>query len=156
VTVVVHFLTDGKQSFYASGSVVPPATAQRLIDDSISLFQTVTLSKQTGKIERSEDELVGSWTSEDTLPDGRVIVAKTELKPDLSFSTNITAGEKTIFTATGVWSRSADIIYWEYLYSVPPLPNDKRTDEDKILGIEKSEIILQSTLSGKKHSLKRI
>lgn len=154
-TVVVHFMTDGEQSFVAMATVIPPAAVGRVLEDTTSLFKTASVSAVTGHVERSEDELVGVWVGEETLPDGRSLVSTTELKRDLSFSTTSRIDDTIIFVATGVWSRTADRLYWEYLYSKPLLPKNKRRDKDRILSIQADKIELQSMLTGKKHIFKR-
>lgn len=158
-TVLVHFLTDGRVSFLATVSAMPSADPRRVFEDALSLMRTAALSKGANagdKPVRSEDEFVGTWTIEDKLPDGRKMVARIELKADLSFATLVRAGEQTVLAATGVWRRSAQRLHWTYLYSNPVLPADRREDIDSVVAADTNIIILRSSASGKERVLRRV
>jgi hypothetical protein len=99
VTLFTHFLTDGRGSYVATVTVMPPAIASRVYIDAMSLMRTAGLSETNEKRVRSEDALIGVWTTEEKLPDGRVVVARTELKADLSFATRVRTGEQVLLEA---------------------------------------------------------
>lgn len=154
-SLLVHFLTNGRVSFLATVGIVQPASVGLVFDDSVSLMRTAALSVDAEQPVRSEDAFVGAWTSEERLPDGRVASMRVELKADLSFAARVRLGEQLIFNATGVWSRSANLLHWTYLDSSPPLPAHRREDVDTVVAADRNLIILRSRLSGKERSLRR-
>lgn len=159
VTLIVHFIADGKASFIATASPVAQGAAGAAFDETVRLFKSAAFSKpgaDSGPVMRDEDELVGKWTSEDSLPDGRKISSTLELKRDLSFATTVSMQGTAIFSATGVWSKSAEGLHWTYLYSSPALPADKREDDDQIVSLTESALTLKSALSGRERVFKRV
>jgi hypothetical protein len=158
-TLLVHLLTDGQASFVATVSVVAPAAVGRAFDEALNLMRTAGLPKagRAGdRTPRSEDEFVGTWTTQDKLPDGRAMVARVELEADLSFATLVRAGEQTVLEATGVWRRDGHRLQWTYLYSQPALPANRREDIDTVVAADRNIMVLRSSLSGKERVLRRL
>lgn len=147
-TLVVHFITDGKSSFAAVASPIAPTTSSIVFDETVQLFQAASITDPRlvpARKAKSEDELVGTWSGEESLADGRKISTTFELKSDLSFATTVTLAGKDIFAATGAWSKEASKIHWTYINTSPELPADKREDEDQIISITPTSITLKST-----------
>jgi hypothetical protein len=154
-TIFVHHLSDGQRAFVATVSVVPPATPARVFDEALRLMRSAGLGNRSEKPARSEDAFVGTWTIEERLPDGRIALARTELKADLSFRTQMQVGQQLVLEASGVWSRSANQLHWTYLYSQPALPAGRRDDIDTVVAAGSDIIIVRSTLSGKERTMRR-
>lgn len=158
VTLIVHFVADSKASFIATATPIAPGAVAPAFDETVRMFESAALLKpgvDPGPVARNEDELVGKWTSEDSLPDGRKISSTLELKQDLSFASTVSMQGKAIFSATGVWSKSAEGVHWTYIYTSPELPADKREDDDLIVSVTASEMTLKSALSNRERVFKR-
>lgn len=155
-TLLAHFLTDGKVSYLATVSVVPPAAVARVFDEALSLMRTATLGAEESPRVRSEDAFVGSWTMEERLPDGKTMTARIELKPDLTFATRARVGEQVILEASGTWARSGRELHWTYLYSKPELPARAREDRDTVVAADTQIVILRSARSNKERTMRRV
>lgn len=159
LTLVTHFITDGKSSYIATASPIGRTPITQVFDETVRILEsatTITPISDTGRAPSSEDEMLGIWTSEDSLPDGRRISSRVELNADLSFKTTAAVNGTTFFTATGVWSRNAGNIHWIYIYANPELPADKREDDDQLLSITASSMTLKSALSNKERIFTRV
>lgn len=159
VTLVIHFIADGKASFVVTATPVAPGAVAPVFDETVRMFQSAAVARPDagpGEVIRDEDQLVGAWVSEDSLPDGRTISSMLELKRDLSFDATVSMQGTVIFSATGVWSKHADDIHWTYLHSSPELPAEKREDDDRIVSVTESALTLKSALSGRERVLRRV
>jgi len=157
-TLVVHFITDGKSSFVAVASPIAPTSSTVVFNETVQLFQAASITDPRlvpARKAKSEDELVGIWSGEESLADGSKISTIFELKSDGSFATTVTLAGKDIFAATGVWSKEASKIHWTYINASPELPADKREDEDHIISITPTSITLKST-TNKEHVFNRV
>lgn len=159
VTLIVHFVADSKASFIATATPVAPGAVTPAFDETVRMFASAAMMKPGAApvpVVRNEDELVGKWTSEDRLPDGRMISSTLELKQDLSFATTVSMQGTAIFSATGVWSKSTEGIHWTYIHTSPELPADKREDDDLVVSVKESEMTLKSALSNRERVFKRV
>lgn len=156
VSLFVHFLSDGKVSYVATATPVPPATLGRVFEDTLSLLRTAALTDRVAPRLRSEDAFVGAWTIEERLPNGKTMTARVDLKGDLTFATRVRVGEQVILEATGVWWRSANRLHWTYLYSNPALPADRRDDTDTVVASDRNIIIVRSSTTNKERTMRRV
>lgn len=158
VTLIIHFVADGKTSFIATATPVVPDAKAAAFEETVRLFESAAISQATVAqvpAVRSEDKLAGKWISEDSLPDGRRISSMLHLKRDLSFETTVSMQGQLVFLATGVWSKSAEGIHWTYIHSSPELPADKRHDDDQIVSMTESALTLKSALSNRERVFNR-
>lgn len=156
ITLFAHHLTDGRNTYLAMCTPVPPAVPDTVQQACITLLKTARPARSAPpKAERSEDELVGSWVTEDTLPDGRRVVSRMELRPDLNFMATVQAGDQRLLDAAGVWSRQGAKLLWTYVRSRPALPASAKEDEDEIVSVTRDELKLKSKLTGKLRVLRR-
>lgn len=154
-TLIVHFLTDGKASFSASVTPVPPASASLALDESLRLFATAArVDDAPHAPPAKQDELIGTWVAEETR-DGRKVSSIVEFKSDGTFATTVTLDGARLFGATGAWSRRDGTLYWTYIDSVPELPAERREDEDLILAVAPDTLTLKSKLSGQERVFRR-
>lgn len=156
--VVTHFLTDGTASFAASAAALPAVRGQRVVDETIALFQSaVTLAPGAtpARDARAEDALVGRWTVEDTLPDGRSVIVTQDLKDDLSFSAVAEADGRVVLALSGYWYRNGNALHWQYQHGEPALAKDLSGD-DEIVSIAPATLVLKSRLSGKMRTFHRV
>lgn len=154
----VHFLTDGKVAYLAFATLVDQGAEDRMLDESTLLFQSAFLpvggSPQAAK-KTSESAYVGTWRWSGTAPDGKPATAMMILKEDLSFSTEIKSQGVLVFNAAGVWSVSGGRLFSNIMRSQPPLPADKKEDEDEIVSLDGDRLVLRSKLSGKEREFLR-
>ena len=158
-TLIAHLLNDGGTAVWANVMVASQMPSKQVMDETIALLSTAAFlapEETPARDARSEDTLVGEWTTEEKRPDGGVAIEKTSLKDDLTFATQVALNGKPVFVATGTWSRSGDSLQWLYYDSKPKLPESKKNDEDEILSIEPSALVLKSKLSGKTRTLTRV
>jgi hypothetical protein len=157
-TLFMHFLTDGRVSFVATATVVPPATPTSVLDRSTQLLKTAHLAAVPAALApqpSNESPLAGTWTTDDKLPDGRPLKARVVLSADRSFRTEVSTPGRVLFAATGAWSKQGDTLHWIYLRSEPPLPADKREDQDTVVSHDGTTLVLKSRATGKTRSFKR-
>ena len=155
---VVHFITDRKVAFVAIATLIDKSSADRMLEETKLLFQSASLPTtaptNTGWV-RSESPYVGTWKWSGAAPSGSPAIATMTLKDDLSFSSELTIGGRTVFRGVGVWSISGQRLLWTYLRSEPPLPADKREDEDEIVVFDRDRLVLRSKLSGKEREFRQ-
>jgi hypothetical protein len=149
---VVHFITDRKLAFVAFATLLDKGSADRMLEETKLLFQSASLQTiaptNIGSV-RSESPYVGTWKWSGAAPSGIPAIATMTLKDDLSFSSELTIGGRIVFRGVGVWSISGQRLLWTYLRSEPPLPADKREDEDETVTFDRGRLVLRSKLSGK-------
>jgi hypothetical protein len=155
---VVHFISDGKVAFVGFASLTDRAAADRMLEETKLLFRSASLAAGTTPqlaSYKAETPYVGTWTWNGPAPDGSPAVSTMTLKDDLSFTGSLTIAGKLVFSGSGVWSISGRRVLWTYLSSEPPLPLDKREDEDEIVTLDRDRLILRSKLSGKERGFVR-
>jgi len=158
VSQALHFLTDGKVSFVAFATLVDERAEDRMLEESKSIFESATLSTGVSAEparKTSETPYVGSWHWSGTAPNGAPASAVIVFKDDLSFSTEMKSQGVVVFHAVGVWAVSGRQLFWSYLRSQPPLPADKKEDEDEIVSLDGDRLVLRSKLSGKEREFVR-
>lgn len=155
--MVVHHLNDGKRAFLVTVSLIPPVSAETAMAETVAIFKTAAVSAEKPAAQESnETPLVGLWTIEETLPDGRVAIAKWDLRADKTFAAEVRVGDRPIFAASGAWFINGGVLYSTYINSSPELPQDQRLEEDQILRIEGDVVTLKSSKSGKQRTMKRL
>jgi hypothetical protein len=158
VSQAAHFLTDGKVAFIAFATLMDKSAEDRMLEETTLLFKSAFLptgeSAQVAKA-RSESSYVGSWQWSGAAPNGNPAAAAMILKEDLSFSTQVKMQGVVVFNAVGVWSVSGRKLLWTYMRSEPPLPDDKKEDEDEIVSLDRDRLVLRSKLSGKEREFLR-
>lgn len=160
-TQVAHFLTDGNVSFVAVATLIDKSGADRMLAETTLLFKSAALSGSGDSgfsafsAKSNESPFFGTWQSNSLAPNGRPMVTTTILKDDLSFVSEISLDGKRVFSAVGVWSVKGKQIYWTYVRSNPPLPDNNKEDEDEIVSFAEGRLVLRSKLSGKEHEFVR-
>jgi hypothetical protein len=154
----VHFLTDGKVAYIAFATLMDQSAEDRMLDETTLIFQSAVLASglpaEAAK-KTSESPYVGAWHWSGTAPNGNPAKAAMILKEDLSFSTEIKSQGALVFDAAGVWSVSGGRLFLTYMRSRPPLPADKKEDEDEIISLDGDRLVLRSKLSGKEREFLR-
>lgn len=161
IPLVMHFITDGKRAYVATVTTAGGAsiTQDQLLQESADLLRTVHPTPDGKPVPAKVfegSELVGNWGMEEKQPDGELVVAQIRLNPDYSFASNISVDGKQVFSATGLWHRTGNEMYWTYLYSAPQLPQSVKEDVDQILSTEPDQIVFKSNLSGKQRTMTRL
>lgn len=149
---VAHFLTDGKVSFIAFATLNDKTAKNLMLEESKLLFQSSSLStEKTAQttLTKAESPYFGTWKWSGTTGNGVSTVSTILMKDDLSFTADVIIENKVVFNATGIWSVSGKRLLWTYIHSEPILPADKREDEDNIVSLDGSRLVLRSKLSGK-------
>lgn len=158
VSQAAHFLTDGKVAFIAFATLMDKSAEDRMLEETTLLFKSAFLptgeSAQAAKT-KSESAYVGSWQWTGADPNGNPAATAMILKEDLSFSTEVKIQGVVIFKAVGAWSVYGRKLVWTYIQSQPPLPVDKKEDEDEIISLDHDRLVLRSKLSGKEREFLR-
>lgn len=154
---IAYFITNGKLSFLAVATLVNKAQAKRALEETKLLFTSAAVSTATQPLPRqfSETPYVGTWQWTGALPDGSASTAIVRLEENLNFRTEVTRAGALIFAANGVWSVSEKRLHWTYINSQPPLPDDKKEDEDEIIALTSDRLVLRSIQSGKETEFRR-
>ena len=159
---VVHFLTDSNTAFIAFVTPVDETARDKMLDESIAIFRTAAFGgivPMDGTVAMADDsdakQLFGKWVAEEHTPDGRVVVSHTELKSDLTFTSDMSIGGKSVFHASGLWSVNGKELTWNYMHSSPELPESARTDTDEIEHVDQRTLVTLSKRSGQRHHFSR-
>lgn len=157
-TQVLHFLTDGKTAYLGMATLVEGQPADRMLDDTRLLFQsTVVADPATVPLPapKTEAPYVGTWKWAGPAPDGNTATGVIVLRPDLTFSSDVTVSGKVVFSGAGVWSVNGKRLLWNHVRSLPELPADLKKDEDEIVLLEGPRLVLRSKVSGKEREFLR-
>jgi hypothetical protein len=156
---VVHFISDGQVSFLGFATLVKGVTPEQMRSESVRLFQTASLaSHESAPVEpaqSNETPFVGRWSAGEALPDGRQVSSILELKPDLTFATEVSVDGRRIFSGSGVWEIQDRTLRTTYGHSMPPLPDDLRTDADDIESFDGKTLSMINHRSGQRHTFAR-
>jgi hypothetical protein len=151
-TQAVHFISDGKLAFVGIATLVARGGEDRMLQETTLLFQSASFSSgaapQTSSA-KAESLYAGTWKWDGQTPNGDSASSTVTLKDDLSFLSDVTIGTRLVFRAVGVWSVSGQHLFWTFMRSEPPLPADKREDEDEIVSFDRERLVLRSKLTGK-------
>jgi hypothetical protein len=155
ITQVGHFLTNGTVAFIAFATLLNKSSADRMLEESTLLFKSAAIvSTQLSEVprRRAESPYFGTWQATSLAPTGQRVIADVVLKDDLSFTARVSSLDgRSVFSAVGVWSVNGKSMYWTYIRSVPPLPDDRKEDEDEIVLHSGDRLLLRSTTTGKEY-----
>jgi hypothetical protein len=158
VSQAAHFLTDGKVAFIAFATLMDESAEDRMLEETTFLFKSAFLPTGESVLAAkatSETPYVGTWQWSGAAPNGNPAAASMILKEDLTFSTEVKSQGVVVFNAAGVWSVSGRTLFWTYIQSQPPLPADKKEDEDEIVSLDRDRLVLRSKLAGKEREFLR-
>jgi hypothetical protein len=96
-----------------------------------------------------------SWIATEKTPEGKTRVTHVELNSDLNFAGHTILDGKRASTFSGVWSLSGKELSWEYLYSVPVMKEDAKSDTDDIESYDGKSLVIVSRRTGQKRTLQR-
>jgi hypothetical protein len=158
VTQINHFITDGTTAYLAIVTLVNGVNPATVIGQSVAVFRTARFTATATQARSHSDEtpLFGTWRTEDTAPDGKPVLTKLVMSDDLSFYTEVSHAGSLAFTASGTWSVQGRKILWNYTASRPPLPADRRHDQDQIISNDGHRVIVRSLATAKVHILNRL
>jgi hypothetical protein len=153
---IFHHLADSNSSYLAIATLIDPASADRMLDESAAILKTATTSAPMAELVSHEyDPFLGKWSAREAVPGGRSTEALIELKSDLTFTTTVSVDSKPILQATGIWSLKDNVLTWNYLNSIPALPEDAKIDADEIVSADGHRLSLRSKRSGAVHQYER-
>lgn len=157
VSQAAHFLTDGKVAFLAFATLVDKSAEERMLEETTLLFKSAFVSTEPAPPAqaKAESPYVGSWQWSGAAPNGTPVAAAMILKEDLTFSTQVKSQGAVVFNAAGAWSVLGRGLFWTYMDSQPPLPADKKEDEDEIVSLDGDRLLLRSKLSGQEREFLR-
>jgi hypothetical protein len=119
-----------------------------------TLASTATVSPAQD-VPFSAVELVGTWSTSEPLPDGRIMALQFSLAHNRTFSGSATLEGKQFWTYSGSWQIKGTQVIWNYVNSSRLLPDGAKTDIDDIVSLEPDKLVLLSHLTGKKRELVR-
>jgi len=100
-------------------------------------------------------ELVGTWSTSESMPDGKTMTLQFSLTQNRTFSGFALLDGKSFWTYSGSWQVRGTQVVWNYVNSSRALPEFARTDTDDILDVEPDKLVLVSQLTGKRREFAR-
>jgi hypothetical protein len=159
IVQVVHVIADRRIAFMAIATPVAAVPAAQLLSESVRLFSTASIAPDAPAAYAppvsQETPYAGRWTSNEALPDGRPWTAVLELKPDLTFLTEVSVDGRRLLAASGVWSVDGSTLQTTYGRSEPPLPDESMVDADDIAGFDGTSLTLVNRRTGWRHTFVR-
>ncbi len=116
----------------------------------------LTMSAAMASAPSAEELLPGKWTGAATSPRGDVMTTTVALNSDASFAGTVEVNHKVIWTYGGTWVLKGKELVWSYTQSSIPLPETAKTDTDVIVSLDSGTLVMQSKLSGEKHTFTRV
>lgn len=116
----------------------------------------LTMSAAFASAPPAADLLPGKWTGAATSPRGDVMTTTVALNSDASFAGTVEVNHKVIWSYGGTWVLQGKELVWTYTQSSIQLPEAAKTDTDVIVSLDSGTLVVQSKLSGEKHTFTRM